>query len=453
MYGKDNARFKSVEQAEAIKEILKKDSDILVILPTGGGKTLTYQLPMFIEQDMTTVVIVPYVVLVEQVEEQCKQLKVSYEVWTKDGQMSENARVIITGVDQAILPEFQNLLIQLESTKRLARIVLDECHTVLCHREFRPVIRRLGGVVRCVSVPLVLLTATLPPTMEDRVRILLGCEHLKIIRRIEDRKELKYSVKVVGNEVKTMRDLNGEVEKVIVQAVRSWKKEDRGLIYCLTRKWAEELALYLNEKFKRENVGVYHARMGEKERQEALKDWKSGKFKFLVATSALGAGLDYGQVRLVIHHGHAQNLIDFSQESGRGGRDGLTAKSVTLFWKGLEKETGWIAEEGKEDMIRWMESDDCRKKSLSVYLHGSGWDCLSQREGQVCENCEKELKKDLEWISVQKVGQKRGREMEELMIQDKVDLKRMVKEFRGRCTLCWMDKREKFVTHELDRCK
>jgi len=289
--------------------------------------------------------------------------------------------------------------------------------------------------------------------MEDKLRVILGCESLKVIRRIEDRKELKYVVKVLGNEVKTMRDLDREVARTIFEAVPNWKREDRGLIYCLETDWTKELASYLNDKLGREVCGVYNAKMGTEERQEVLKAWKMGKIKFLAASSALGAGLDYGDVRLVIHHGHAQNLIDFSQESGRGGRDGKPAVSLTLFWDGLENHTSWIEKEGKDLMISWIKSKECRKKSLSIYLHGTGQDCLSQRDGELCDNCDEALKLNLDWESTVKTGQKRGRDMEEREVMDVVDLREMIGELKGRCTLCWMNGKEDGVRHELPQCR
>jgi superfamily II DNA helicase RecQ len=453
MFHDDNSRFKSTEQAEATREILKRKSDLLVILPTGGGKTLTYQLPIFLEENMTTVVIVPFVVLVKQVEEQCRDLNLSYEIWKKGEYNSGNSRVIITGVEHAITAEFQDLLIQLESTNRLARIVIDECHTVLTQKEFRTHMRRVAGVVRCVSTQLVLLTATLPPTMEEKVRIILGCESLKVIRKREDRKELKYSVRVMGNDVKTMEDLNYEIGQLILQTIETWTSRDRALVYCLQTKWAEELTDYLNENFKRQVCGVYHAKMEEKERERALSDWKSGKTRFLIATSALGAGLDYDAVRLVIHQGRARNLIDFGQESGRGGRDGKPAQSVTLFWEGIEKLTEWITDEGKNDMIHWIKASDCRKKMLSIYLHGSGEDCLSQRDGEVCDICEKKMKETSKWNPGTRSSQKRGRDMESMEISDGIDVKEMIKELTGNCTRCWVNGYEDVVRHQLSRCR
>ena len=453
VFNDNDARFKSPEQAQAIKETLKRDTDLLVNLPTGGGKTLVYQLPILMERDMTTVVIVPFVALVDQVEEEFEKLKISCHIWKKNVYGVENAQAIIVSVEHAIMPEFQDLLIQLESTNRLARIVFDECHTILTHREFRDVMRRVAGVVRCVSAQLVLLTATLPPNMEERVRIILGCESWKVIRKVSDRKELKYSVKVLGNEVETMRDVNREIGLLLYNRIKDWKKDGRGLIYCLKTDWAKELAQYLNEKFGREICGVYHAKMDKSERKKALSAWKEGKIKFLAATSALGAGLDYGQVRTVIHQGHARNLIEFGQESGRAGRDGKEAESVTFFWRGLEPETRWIKKEEKEEMIRWIMSKDCRKKWLSIYLHGFGEDCLSQRDGEFCDNCEKALEGSSEWSVGIKVGRKRGRDVEAMEVSDAVDLKEMIGELKGTCTLCWINEKVIEKPHVLPRCE
>jgi len=452
MYRKDDARFKSIQQAEATRETLKRDSDLLVILPTGGGKTLVYLLPIFIEQDMTMVVVVPFVALVDQVEEECKKAGISCQIWEKEGFSSGKTQVIIVGVEHAILPEFHNVLIQLESTNRLARIVIDECHTLVSQREFRPIIRRLGGLVRCVTSQLVLLTATLPPSLEDKVRVTLGCESLKVIRKVEDRKELKYRVKILGNEVKTMRDMNRQIQLCIMEVINHWEKGERGLIYCLTRKWAEELTNYLNEKCSRPVCGVYNAKMPKEERKKVLESWKSGDIKFLAATSALGAGLDYGQVRLVIHQGHGRNLLEYGQESGRGGRDGKGAECVTIFWEGLEKETGWIEDEGLKEMIEWVKWKGCRKKSLSVYLHGSGEDCLSQGDGLFCDNCEEILKEKLDWKLMRKRGEKRGRDNEYNEIMDKMYLREIIKELAYSCGLCWMNKNKVVKTHELPRC-
>ena len=176
MYGDMNMRFKSTKQAEAIKLALKREKDILAILPTGEGKSLIFQLPAFLEMDLTTVVIIPFVALVEEMEERCKDLGLSCQVWKGKSENGERTQILIVGVEHAVTQEFQQLLIQLESTENLGRIVLDECQILLTQRDFRPVMRRLGSVVRYVSIQLILLTATLSVEMEERIKIIFGCE-------------------------------------------------------------------------------------------------------------------------------------------------------------------------------------------------------------------------------------------------------------------------------------
>jgi len=218
--------------------------------------------------------------------------------------------------------------------------------------------------------------------------------------------------------------------------------------------WAEELANYLNEKLKRQACGVYHARMENKEQQGALNDWKDGKLRFLIATSALGAGMDYRHVRLVMHQGQSRNLIEFGQKSGRGGRDGKPAQSIVFFWEGIKRMTEWIKDEGKEKMIDWVKSSECRKKGLSIYLHGSGDDCLSQSEGEICNNCEKKMTKDLIWNIKMRQGQKRGRDIEYMEIKDGTDLREMINELKEKCTRCWIDRRKEEIRgYELLKCK
>ena len=233
MYQDDNLWFKSIEQAEAVRMALQRESDILVILPTGGGKTLTYLLPIYMEEDLTTVIVVPYVVLVEQVEQQCKDLNISVQVWRNRGHSIGRTQAIIVAVEHAIMPEFQTLLTVLESTNTLARIVIEECHTLQSHKDFREHIRRVSILGRCVSVPLQFLSATMTPSDVERIRIDFGCHSLKVIRRVEDRKELKYSVYHADEDTKGLEDVNRHIGKYIESKVGSWMDIDRGIIFCL----------------------------------------------------------------------------------------------------------------------------------------------------------------------------------------------------------------------------
>jgi superfamily II DNA helicase RecQ len=455
MYGDIKATFKSGEQMRAVKLALRRKVDVLTILPTGGGKSLVFQLPAWVEKDLTTVVIVPFVALAEEMKDRCIDMGLSCYVWRDSGTIltRESAQVVIVGVEHAVHSDFQQLLIQMEGAKKLARIVLDECHIVLTQREFRPDVRRLGSVVRCVSVQLMLLTATLPVKMMKRLRIMMGCEKWKRVRRIEDRAELRYRVIKVSKDVKEKRDLDREVGKLLREKLPDFEEDDRAIVYCLQREWAEELAGYLNEKWGDEICGVYHANMDLMERREVYSKWKNGDIMVIAATSALGAGIDHGGVRLVIHHGYGRNMIDLCQESGRGGRDGKAADAVTIFWKGIVEETNWITEKERGDVLRWIESDECRKKMLGRYLNGVGRDCLSGKVGEICDNCEKRLKEGVRMRIEEGIRVRRGLEAEMMEVEHGTDLKEMVRELRGRCMMCWMNKKENIMEHELSSCR
>ncbi len=450
IYDDSDARFKS-----AIKLALSRRADVLTILPTGGGKSLVFQLAAWIEKDLTTVVIVPFVALAEEMKDRCIDMGLSCYVWRDSGTIltRESAQVVIVGVEHAANPDFQQLLIQMEGAGKLARIVLDECHIVLTQREFRPDVRRLGSVVRCVNVQLVLLTATLPVKMEKRLRIMMGCERWKKVRRMEERAELRYKVMKLSKDVKERRDLDREVGKLLREKLEGFEEDDRAIVYCLQREWAEELAKYLNEKWGDEMCGVYHANMDLMERREVYSKWKNGDIRVIAATSALGAGIDHGAVRLVIHHGYARNMIDLCQESGRGGRDGKAADAVTMFWEGIVKETNWITDKERGDVLRWIESDGCRKEMLGRYLNGVGRDCLSGKVGEMCDNCEKRLKEGLRTRIEERGRVRRGLEAEMMEVEYGTDLKEMVRELRGRCMMCWMNNKENIVEHELSSCR
>ena len=453
MYNDDQVRFKSVEQFEATKDALERKSDLLIILPTGGGKTLTYLLPIFMEETLTTVIVLPYVVLVDQVEELCMSMNITSQIWRGKGHSIGNSQAILIAAEHAVQPEFQSLLITLQSTNKLARVVMDECHTAATHKDFREDIRRIGVLGRGgLRVPIHLLSATCTPEMARKLEIIFGCLKLKTIRRIEDRKEIKYSVHNVDKEVKEMKDLYVKIGLFIVDEMEHWKEDDRAIIYCLQKEWANEMCEYFNKDMGHTWCKVYHAKMSHNERQEVLMAWKTGKVKIIIATSALGAGLDYRSVRLVIHHGFAQRLIDFCQESGRGGRDGKRAESVTFYWSEIEEKTKWIKEEGRKEMLEYCKSGMCRKLFMSLYLHGEGKDCLSQSEGLLCDNCERQLETEQEWIPRLPVGQKRKRDEEMTEVEDVIAMKEMIKALQNKCPLCWIRQKES-CNHLFDDCE
>jgi superfamily II DNA helicase RecQ len=453
LYKDSDATFKSIEQAEGVKVVFQGKRHVLAILPTGGGKSLLWQLPIFLERNKTSVIILPYIVLVEQVESQCIELGLSYQVWENKGLEDRLPQVIIVAIEHAIMQEFQNLLIQLESTKVLRRIVIDECHTLVIHKDFRSAIRKVGGTIRSVNVQVIMLSATIPPRLEDEVRINFGCLDWKVIRKIEDRREIDYCVWNAGRQVKTKAEYDKVFIGLVSELYGSFESEDRGIIYCLETKWAEQLALQLSSHFGIDFCIPYHAKMDKERRTAGLSEWKSGKIKFLVGTSALGAGLDYSAVRAVIHHIRGKNMIEFIQETGRAGRDGEYARALTVYWNGLDDQLEWIPVEDSVAMKDWIESKGCRKELLSIMMNGVGENCLRQGNIIQCDNCRRMLRCETKIVISEVRGEKRRREMDGMSVNEAVMIKRMVKDLKRSCSYCWIDGVVGGSRHLLQHCR
>jgi RecQ family ATP-dependent DNA helicase len=393
LYDDEKAQFKSRKQAEAVRLALERKTDLLVILPTGGGKSVVFMAPAWYETQKTTVVIVPFVALIEEMQDRCKEQNLSCYIWKNSNVILSQrmAQVILVSVNHAVTPEFRQFLIRLEEAERLSRIVIDECHVLLTQRSFRPEMRRVTGTVRCVCVPVILLTATMPIGLEQTLRASMGCESLRVVRKRSERNELYYRVMTLAEGSKRA-DLDKKVSEIVRKRVEHLKKDERIIVYCLQRKWAEELTRLINAEAGRELCGTYHADMEREDRQDAYKDWREGVIKCLVATSALGAGINHAGVRLVIHHGHGKSMIDQCQEMGRAGRDGERAICLTVFWEGITEETEWIEKEEREEVLRWVRAEGCRRELIGLYLDGEGTNCLALGKAEPCDNCERVMR-------------------------------------------------------------
>ena len=377
---------------------------------------------------------------------------------------------------------------------------MDEAHVSLTHRNFRPDMDKLVIVMRAVPVKVVLLTATLPPSMEMDIRIALACSVWEVIRAETTRPEIGYEV-VEVNEDNDI--LDAAIASRIKEEMRKWSRasngelngNERGIVYCLTQDWANELCNYLNATLGNNICGVYHADLSKEQRIAIYQEWEKGTVKILVATSALGLGIDYSHVRFVMHQGQSRSLIDFSQESGRAGRDGKEARSIIFTSKGMREKCEWIETKesdwaghltgGFKAMREWVAGTtvggvkECRRVGLGLYMDGKGTNCLSLGECVWCDVCEEamgittesENDSETEGSVVDAVSLKRKRkigESETMMdgieenmtmadqekrwqVDTATKIGEMMATFRTRCVLCWVNKVS--AKHELSECR
>src|SRR5437762_12348274 len=261
----------------------------------------------------------------------------------------------------------------------------------------------------------------------------MGCEHWEKVRmKGLDRPELKYWVKDVSDRVTSIHRLNKEIKRVLKSKMENFEDGDRAIIYCLQRKWAEELATFLNKEFGEEICGTYHAKMDRAQRGEVFERWKDGDLKFIAATSALGAGINYDKVRLVIHQGYGKNMLDFCQETGRGGRDGEKAEAVTLFWCGIVDQSDWVKDEEREDVLAWINGKECRRLMMGRCIEGVGTNCMSVARGELCDICDDAMARAKtgggEWTIAGWSEIRRGVQLEMNEAREVSDIKQMISE-------------------------
>jgi len=315
------------QQLEVINAVLS-GMDCLVIMPTGGGKSLCFQLPAFVTEGFTLVVS-PLVSLMEDQLMALQQLNIHEASLlcasttpeqlrtVQDSMISSNHSLrllYVTPEKLAKSKRFMNRLEKAYTSKRLDRIVIDEVHC--CSQwghDFRPDYKFLGVMKRQFpGVPILGLTATATQDVVEDVTKMLSIPNAIIFRAPLNRPNLIYEVH--------SKPANAEAAMDKICSIISTRFPGQsGIIYCLSQKETEEVASQLR---KREiSAHCYHANMDPETRSQVHREWAKNERQVVVATVAFGMGIDKPDVRFVMHHSMSKSLENYYQESGRAGRD------------------------------------------------------------------------------------------------------------------------------------
>ena len=489
LYGPE-AQFRSPTQERLINTILDGAGQIIGILGTGEGKSLSFMLPSQLPGAGTTVVILPLVALKQDQIRQCHDMNIECHVWSR-GSDAEEIRhpLIFVAMEQATQASFKRLLLRLDMSNSLDGIIFDESHLVVTASSYRPRFRFLKAL-RELRCQFIFLTATLPPTMMTAFQQELLLVNPHVIRSSTIRKDLNYHV--IRSPILDLQAYAVEMVQRFLQ--EPWVMQDeraRVIVYTLTRKEADAVAEALD------GLRYYSDSGSVEEKAAALQQWVDGVKKIVVATSAFGVGVNYAHVRGVFHIGMPDNVIDFAQEVGRAGRDGQGGISGVFLKLGQEVWTGQANEDLLPVAVRAMRAylgePRCRAAVLSDFLDQATWHC---RDPDVCcDRCQKEgLLRDgegecegggLGWrIQEEEDGVIAGGEDEDeesdesseredlevgaLMLRQHVrDEERGQRQYiaglvalQGRCVICWLDqtggRAEGMVgesTHRLDQCR
>lgn len=396
-------------QLEAINATLS-GKDTFVLMPTGGGKSLCYQLPSIIRSGKTrgvTVVFSPLLSLMQDQVEHLRELKI--QAFLINSEVTREERTLVMeSLREAqvekyiqllyITPEMisksqtmVNALRDLYERKKLARIVIDEAHCVSeWGHDFRPDYKLLGDVRREFGgVPVMALTATATENAKVDVVHNLGIQGCEVLTQSFNRPNLTYEVRSKGRSDKLLES--------IATTIKTLYSNQSGIIYCLSRKNCEKVAESL-----RNGHGIsaehYHAGMDSKSKNSVQKKWQSGKYHVIVATIAFGMGIDKPDVRFVIHHAMPKSLEGYYQETGRAGRDGKRSgcylyygrQDVVVFKRIIDDGEGSFEQKERQhqmllNVIGFCENkSDCRRVQVLRYF-----DETFRREdcNGACDNC------------------------------------------------------------------
>lgn len=385
------SKFKG--QQEEIIEKLLEGNDIFVLMPTGGGKSLCYQLPALISEG-TAIIVSPLIALMKNQVDAINALSTNEGVAhvlnsslnkTQTKQVFDDIRagktkMLYVAPESLIKEEYTEFL----RSVKISFVAIDEAHCISeWGHDFRPEYRNLKTIIdKIADVAVIALTATATPKVQDDIQKTLGMSNALVFKESFNRPNLYYEVRPKVN-----------IDKEIVKFVNQHKGKS-GIVYCLSRRKVEEFAQLL--QVNGINALPYHAGLDQKTRVTNQDRFLMEDADIIVATIAFGMGIDKPDVRFVIHYDIPKSLESYYQETGRAGRDGGEGICLAFYDpKDIEKLEKFLAQKPVSEreiglqllneVVGYVETSMSRRQYI-LYYFGEIFDPVKGQGALMCDN-------------------------------------------------------------------
>jgi ATP-dependent DNA helicase RecQ len=381
---------------EEIIESLLSGKDTLVIMPTGGGKSLCYQLPALICEG-TAIVISPLIALMKNQVDLIRGYSSDDTIahfFNSSLSKTEKKQVLddVTSGKTKLLyiaPETltKDDTIEFFKTAKISFVAVDEAHCISeWGHDFRPEYRRIRKMIDDIGnkIPLIALTATATPKVQTDIMKTLKMNEPAIFLDSFNRKNLYYEIRPKKNDDAVMKNIIGFIRQ---------REGKSGIIYVINRKTAEKVAELLHVNGIK--AAPYHAGLDSKVRSNTQDDFLMERLDVVVATIAFGMGIDKPDIRYVIHYDLPKSIENYYQETGRAGRDGMGGECVCFYnYKDVSKLEHLLKDKPLserqrgmqliDETVAYIESSVCRRKFI---LHYFGEDYDESNCNNLCDNC------------------------------------------------------------------
>lgn len=381
------------EQQEQIIQTLLDGKDVFVLMPTGGGKSLCYQLPALISEG-TAIVVSPLIALMKNQVDAVNSLSSDEGVAhvlnsslnkTQTNQVfsdikSGKTKLLYVAPESLIKEDYLEFL----KDVKISFVAIDEAHCISeWGHDFRPEYRNLKLIIdKIAEVPVIALTATATPKVQDDIQKTLGMNDAVVFKSSFNRPNLFY-------EVRPKIDVDKEIVKFINK-----RKGKSGIVYCLSRRKVEEFAQLL--QVNGINALPYHAGLDQKTRVTNQDKFLMEECDVIVATIAFGMGIDKPDVRFVIHYDFPKSLESYYQETGRAGRDGGEGHCLAFYDpKDIEKLEKFLAQKPVSEreiglqllneVVGYAETSMSRRQYI-LYYFGEKFDPQTGDGAKMCDN-------------------------------------------------------------------